>query len=83
MKTDIAFWKNGQSSASWHRLTILILAMMFTLTMNAVDVITDVMLIGAETKEQVDHLRSLGCDVIQGYYYSKPIPMDEFEERYL
>ena len=38
---------------------------------------------GAERKEQVDRLRSLGCDVIQGYYYSKPITMEEFEERYL
>ncbi|SCW45609.1 diguanylate cyclase (GGDEF) domain-containing protein [Ruminococcaceae bacterium YRB3002] len=38
---------------------------------------------GAERKEQVDLLRSLGCDVIQGYYYSKPIPMDEFDRRYL
>ena len=38
---------------------------------------------GAERKEQVDRLRSLGCDVIQGYYYSKPISIDEYEERYL
>lgn len=38
---------------------------------------------GAEEKPQVDKLRSLGCEIIQGYYYSKPIPMDEYEERYL
>ena len=38
---------------------------------------------GAERKEQVDRLRSLGCDVIQGYYYSKPISINEYEERYL
>ncbi|MCR5223456.1 MAG: EAL domain-containing protein, partial [Lachnospiraceae bacterium] len=38
---------------------------------------------GAETKEQVDRLRELGCDVIQGYYFSKPIPISEFEEKYL
>jgi len=25
----------------------------------------------------------LGCDVVQGYYYSKPIPVEEFEEKYL
>ena len=37
---------------------------------------------GAERKDQVDRLRSLGCDVVQGYYYSKPIPIDEFEKRY-
>ncbi len=38
---------------------------------------------GAEEKAQVDKLRQLGCDVIQGYYYSKPIPLDEFEKKYL
>ena len=57
MKTDIAFWKNGQSSALWHRLAMLILAMVFTSTMNAVDVITDVMLIGAETEEECNKLK--------------------------
>lgn len=35
---------------------------------------------GAETKEQVDFLRAEGCAYIQGYYYSKPIPADEFEK---
>ena len=38
---------------------------------------------GAENKMQVDRLKLLGCDVIQGYYYSKPIPIKEFEEKYL
>ena len=38
---------------------------------------------GAERKEQVDKLAELGCDVIQGYYYSKPIPVGEFEEKYM
>ena len=33
---------------------------------------------GAETKEQVDFLRRHGCDYIQGYYYSKPLSMEEF-----
>ncbi len=33
---------------------------------------------GVETKEQLNLLTRLGCDVIQGYYYSRPIPMDEF-----
>ncbi len=34
---------------------------------------------GAETKEQVDALREMGCDYIQGYYFSKPLPEEEFE----
>jgi diguanylate cyclase (GGDEF)-like protein/PAS domain S-box-containing protein len=32
---------------------------------------------GVETKEQFDFLRTLGCDQIQGYYFSKPIPSNE------
>ena len=38
---------------------------------------------GAEMREQVDRLRGLGCEIIQGYYYSKPIPMEEYETTYL
>ena len=38
---------------------------------------------GAETKEQVDRLKEMGCKIIQGYYFSKPIPLEEFENKYL
>lgn len=34
---------------------------------------------GVETKEQLDALRSIGCDIVQGYYFSKPVPCEEFE----
>ncbi|MEG1457698.1 MAG: EAL domain-containing protein [Acetivibrio sp.] len=34
---------------------------------------------GVETKEQVDFLRSIGCTIAQGYYYAKPMPIDEYE----
>lgn len=33
---------------------------------------------GVETKEQVDLLQSIGCDQVQGYYYAKPMPEEEF-----
>ena len=35
---------------------------------------------GVETKEQVELLQSIGCDQVQGYYYAKPMPEDEFFE---
>ena len=38
---------------------------------------------GAEEKRQVERLRGLGCEIIQGYYYSRPVPMEEYEEKYL
>ncbi len=33
---------------------------------------------GAETPEAVELLRSMGCDYIQGFYYSRPLPAPEF-----
>ena len=35
---------------------------------------------GVETKKQVDFVKKVGCDIIQGYYYSKPITSEEFDE---
>lgn len=33
---------------------------------------------GVETKQQLDFLQSIGCERIQGFYYSKPLPTGEF-----
>ena len=38
---------------------------------------------GAEEQSQVDRLRELGCQIVQGYFFSKPIPVEEYEEKYL
>ena len=35
---------------------------------------------GVETKEQVAFLQDVGCDYAQGYFYSKPIPIEQFNE---
>lgn len=34
---------------------------------------------GVETEEQLKALRMMGCDLVQGYYFSKPVPAEEFE----
>lgn len=39
----------------------------------------DVIAEGVETKEVADFLYDNGCTVSQGYYFSKPVPVDEFE----
>ncbi len=38
---------------------------------------------GVETKGQVEFLLTIGCEVAQGYYYSKPISVSEFEQNWL
>lgn len=33
---------------------------------------------GIETRAEFDFLHTIGCDVIQGYYFSRPLPADDF-----
>ncbi|MBP5343056.1 EAL domain-containing protein [bacterium] len=35
---------------------------------------------GVETEEQMLALKKLGCNIVQGYYFSKPLPEDDFEQ---
>ena len=35
---------------------------------------------GVETKEQADYLRTIRCDMAQGYLYARPMPMSNFEK---
>lgn len=37
---------------------------------------------GVETKEQLITLKKFGCDMIQGYYFSKPLLPDDFVDYY-
>lgn len=37
---------------------------------------------GVETKEQIKFLSEIGCDCFQGYYFAKPMSVEEFEEKY-
>ena len=36
---------------------------------------------GVETEEQLLLLRKLGCPLVQGFYFSRPLPASEFEEK--
>ncbi len=37
---------------------------------------------GIESKEMADAMTAIGCDYLQGFYYSKPLPVGEFVEKY-
>ena len=43
----------------------------------------DVVAEGVETEQQLRALTEMGCNHFQGYYFSRPIPVDEFETKYV
>lgn len=43
---------------------------------------SDIVAEGIETEEQIAFLKSVGCRMVQGYYYSKPLPIEEFERKW-
>ena len=53
-----------------------------TIRMTA-DIGLDLIAEGVETKEQAQFLEDCGCDKAQGYYYDKPIPIAQFEDKYM
>lgn len=56
-----------------------ILKMIISLAIQlGMEVITE----GVETAEQVDFLTEFGCDIFQGNYFARPMPVDEFEKKY-
>ncbi|MEG1989238.1 MAG: diguanylate cyclase, partial [Oscillibacter sp.] len=38
---------------------------------------------GVETAEQVEFLKSVGCEYIQGYYFARPMPVSKYEAQFL
>lgn len=44
------------------------------------DLKLNVMVEGVENEQQIEFLTAHGCEIAQGFYYSRPIPVEEFEE---
>ena len=38
---------------------------------------------GVETSDQLEFLKSISCDIFQGYYFAKPMEVTQFEEIYM
>ena len=75
LKIDMAFLKKAEDETRSEKILQMIIALSGQLD---IPVITE----GVETKEQLDMLKSMGCDMFQGYYFAKPMPVGEFENRY-
>lgn len=48
----------------------------------AIELRLDMIAEGVETLEQADFLKHVGCNIIQGYFYAKPMPVTEFEHTF-
>ena len=73
LKMDKAFIRNIKPGNKEMELVTLVLKIAQTL---GVPVIAE----GVETEEEYMLLKKAGCDIIQGYYFSKPIAPEEFEK---
>ena len=73
LKMDMSFIRNIEKSDTDRRLVKLILDIARYLE---VPVVAE----GVETEKQLEILKKAGCDLVQGYYFSRPLPAEEFEK---
>ena len=76
LKMDIAFIRNIERDEKDYRLVELIMDIARYLK-------GPVIAEGVETENQLRLLKSAGCDLVQGYYFSRPVPAAEFEKRFI
>ena len=74
LKLDMGFIRNIGKEEKDSRMVELILDIAKNLKLTVVAE-------GVETKVQLDFLKERGCDLVQGYYFSKALPADEFEKK--
>ena len=73
LKIDMKFIRNMESDKRALKLISFIIDIAKSLNLKTVAE-------GVETKEQMETLKDMGCDLIQGYYFSRPLPPKEFEK---
>jgi EAL domain-containing protein (putative c-di-GMP-specific phosphodiesterase class I) len=71
LKMDMKFIRNMQKDEKSMKLVELVIDIAKFL---GIPVIAE----GVETEEQLMLLKERGCDIVQGYYFSKPVPPEEF-----
>ncbi|KAB8048020.1 EAL domain-containing protein [Janthinobacterium rivuli] len=73
LKIDIAFVREVTSNPDDAAIVLAIISMAHSMKL---DVIAE----GVENDAQLAYLRRHGCDEMQGYYFSRPVPQEEFEQ---
>ncbi len=73
LKIDIAFVREVTSNPDDAAIVLAIISMAHSMKL---EVIAE----GVENDAQLAYLRRHGCDEMQGYYFSRPVPQDEFEQ---
>ena len=76
LKIDMAFLRATENEVKGQDILETIISLGGKLGM---EVITE----GVETDKQLIMLTEMGCHIFQGYYFSKPIPVEEFEQKYM
>ena len=76
LKIDMSFIKNIMTSSKDKRMVEIILQIAKLLKAKTIAE-------GVETLNQVNALRRMGVDIIQGYHFSMPLPIDEFNAKYI
>lgn len=72
LKIDQLFFQNKTESTRGRRIIETIVFMAKKLDMSVVAE-------GVETKEQADFLKAIGCNIVQGFLFAKPMPLEEYE----
>lgn len=73
LKLDMEFIRNEMTKPSNQSILRFVVGMAHWMNLSVVAE-------GVESKAQVDRLREIGCDYVQGYYFAKPMPVNEFED---
>ena len=76
LKIDMIFISNLLSSNKDKRMVQIILEIAKLLNAKTIAE-------GVESKEQLELLKEMGIDIAQGYYFSEPLPINEFNKKYL
>ncbi|MDD3164739.1 MAG: EAL domain-containing protein [Oscillospiraceae bacterium] len=72
LKIDMKFIPTGENNARGERILASVIRMAEWLQL-------PVVMEGVETKEQMEFLRGIGCDYVQGYYFARPMPVADYE----